>query len=143
MKAFAEQLREKGLKVTPQRMAIYEMLHKSREHPTAEQVWEAIKEVFPAVSFNTVYTTLNAFEQVGLVQRLHIGDNIAHYDANVMPHVHLSCRSCGSVADYHGEVGFHPDRMMNELSRATGYEVDRLELSAYGLCEGCREPQNN
>lgn len=142
MKAFAEQLREKGLKVTPQRMAIYEMLSKTTEHPTAEQVWEAIKEVFPAVSFNTVYTTLNAFEQCGLVQRLHIGDNIAHYDANVTPHVHLTCRQCGRVDDQHSDVGFDPRGVMQELAKRTGYRMERIELNAYGLCGQCAAGQN-
>ncbi|HSL93924.1 MAG TPA: Fur family transcriptional regulator [Bacillota bacterium] len=137
MKAFAEQLREKGLKVTPQRMAIYEVLSNSTDHPTAEQVWEAIKEVFPAVSFNTVYTTLNAFEQCGLLQRLHIGDNIAHYDATVAPHVHLTCRQCGRVDDHHGDVGFDPRAAMQELAKKAGYRMERIELNGYGLCSEC------
>ena len=137
MKEFAEQLREKGLKVTPQRMAIYEMLSQTTEHPTAEQVWDAIKEVFPAVSFNTVYTTLNAFEQCGLVQRLHIGDNIAHYDANITPHVHMTCRKCGRVDDYHGDIGFDPRKTMQDLSKRTGYRMERIELNGYGHCGQC------
>ncbi len=82
MSSMVGKLRERGLKVTPQRMAIYTMLTETIAHPTAEAVWEHVKGEFPAVSFNTVYTTLNTLEQARLVQRLHIG-GVAHFDAKV------------------------------------------------------------
>jgi len=137
MNGLAVRLREKGLKVTPQRMAIYGMLCSTASHPTAEQVWGVIREQFPAVSFNTVYTTLGALERCGLIQRLHIGENAAHYDANAKPHVHFTCRGCAQVFDCEDipEVDLRP--LTDELKRGKGYSVDKIELNVYGLCGEC------
>lgn len=136
MSGMVQTLREKGLKVTPQRMAIYNMLMATTAHPTAEVVWEHVKEEYPAVSFNTVYTTLNTLEQAGLVQRLHIG-GVAHFDAKVQPHAHLSCNHCGYVEDHHGFVGVDYEDVAHQVNSQTGFAVGRLELNFYGLCHQC------
>ena len=138
MQQLAAKLREKGLKATPQRMAIYRMLSNTTAHPTAETVWEQVKGEFPAVSFNTVYTTLSAFEQVGLIQRLHIGGNIAHYDANVNPHIHLHCENCGRVDDHPGSFYIDFGSLSREIGEQAAYIVSRAELNLYGLCPHCR-----
>jgi len=138
MTSLADQLRDNGLKVTPQRMAIYSMLCSTTAHPTAEEVWEEIKKDFPAVSFNTVYTTLGTLEQAGLIQRLHIGENIAHYDANVAPHVHLHCVTCGKVEDYHQSVGVDLNTVGKEIGEQAKYYIDKVELNLYGTCSECK-----
>jgi len=136
MSGMVQTLREKGLKVTPQRMAIYNMLMATTAHPTAEAVWEHVKEEYPAVSFNTVYTTLNTLEQAGLVQRLHIG-GVAHFDAKVQPHAHLYCNHCGFVEDHHAFIGVDYEDVARQVSTQTGFAVGRLELNFYGLCRDC------
>lgn len=136
MRDMVGKLREKGLKVTPQRMAIYTMLMDTSAHPTAEAVWEHVKGEYPAVSFNTVYTTLSTLEQSGLVQRLHIG-GVAHFDAKVQPHAHLYCNLCGYVDDHHGFVGVDYEDVARQVSSQTGFAVGRLELNFYGLCHQC------
>lgn len=136
MQALTDKLRDKGLKVTPQRMAIYTMLAKTTAHPTAEEVWDEIKKEYPAVSFNTVYTTLNTFEQAGLVQKLFIG-GVAHFDANVEPHIHLHCSHCNRVADHHGDVGVDLKSVGQRLVEQTGFALSRLELNLYGICTNC------
>jgi len=136
MSALVERLREKGLKVTPQRMAIYSMLMATTTHPTAEAVWEHVKNEYPAVSFNTVYTTLNTLEQSGLVQRLHIG-GVAHFDAKVQPHAHLYCNHCGYVDDHHGTLGVDYAEIARQVAAQTGFAVGHLELNFYGLCTKC------
>ncbi|KAF0196783.1 MAG: Fur family transcriptional regulator peroxide stress response regulator [Bacillota bacterium] len=138
MSTFAEKLREKGLKVTPQRMAIYSMLCNTAAHPTAENVWEEIKRDFPAVSFNTVYTTLGAFEQAGLIQRLHIGGNKAHYDAHVAPHIHLHCQGCGRVEDCFEGGGVDLVAVGRQIADQAGYAVGKIELNLYGFCSQCK-----
>lgn len=136
MSGMVQKLREKGLKVTPQRMAIYNMLMATTAHPTAEAVWEHVKEEYPAVSFNTVYTTLNTLEQAGLVQRLHIG-GVAHFDAKVQPHAHLCCNHCGYVEDHHASIGVDYEDVARQVNAQTGFAVGRLELNFYGLCREC------
>lgn len=134
----AERLREQGLKVTPQRMAIYSMLCNTKVHPTAESVWEEIKKDFPAVSFNTVYTTLSTLEQAGLIQRLHIGGNTAHYDAHIAPHIHLHCNNCGSVEDYTEDCGVDLLALGHQIGDKAEYTVGKVELNVYGLCANCK-----
>ena len=137
MLALADRLREKGLKVTPQRTAIYSMLCNTVSHPTADNVWEEIKGDFPAISFNTVYTTLGTLEQAGLIQRLRIG-NVAHYDADIAPHIHLHCQGCGRVEDYHEECGIELAPLGRQIGDKAGYMVDKVELNLYGLCSHCK-----
>ncbi len=137
MSVLATRLREKGLKVTPQRMAIFGMLCETTSHPTAEQVWDAIREQFPAVSFNTVYTTLNALEKCGLIQRLHIGENAAHYDAKQVPHVHFTCKCCAKVVDFEDCSHLEMQSLLAKLAEHEGCRVDKVELNVYGMCLEC------
>ncbi|MEW6243488.1 MAG: Fur family transcriptional regulator [Bacillota bacterium] len=136
MRGLAERLRERGLKVTPQRMAIYRTLCETTAHPTAETIWEKVKEEFPAISFNTVYTTLGILERTGLIQRLHVGENVAHYDADISPHVHLCCERCGRVRDLHkAEVDLKD--VADSIRARTGYAISKIELNLYGICPEC------
>lgn len=137
MQAMAQRLREKGLKVTPQRLAIYAMLTSTTAHPTAEAIWDEIKQDYPAVSFNTVYTTLGTLEQAGLVQRLSIGGNRAHYDANVAPHIHLCCENCGQVEDYGDDYDIDLLAVGQRIMERASYALGKVELNLYGVCLRC------
>lgn len=136
MDSLVERLREKGLKVTPQRVAIYGLLLNTTAHPTAEELWEEVKKDHAAVSFNTVYTTLSTLAQAGLIQRLHMGA-AAHYDAKVSPHVHLNCRQCGRVDDYDADFGLNLAAVGSRAKRDRGFVAERLDLTVYGICLPC------
>ena len=71
MKETAQMLREKGLKVTPQRIAVYNMLCHTVEHPNAEMIYKTLEPDHPTMSLATVYKTLDAFKHLGLVQELY------------------------------------------------------------------------
>ena len=83
MRQTAEILKEKGLKVTPQRIAIYNMLKNTKEHPSAEGIYKALEQDNPTMSLATVYKTLDSFESVQLVQQLNVGEGYARYDAEI------------------------------------------------------------
>lgn len=136
MDSMADRLRAKGLKVTPQRVAIYGLLLDTNEHPTAERLWEEVKKEHVAVSFNTVYTTLHALIEAGLIQRLHSG-NAAHYDADMAPHVHLSCQVCGEVGDCSADIGIDLLGISPRAQEATGFCTEKVELTLYGCCAHC------
>jgi len=136
MDSLVDRLREKGLKVTPQRVAIYGLLLNTTAHPTAEDLWEEVKKEHAAVSFNTVYTTLSTLAQAGLVQRLQLGA-AAHYDAKVAPHVHLHCRQCGQVDDYDTDFGLNLVTVGSRAKRDKGFLAERLDLAVHGLCAQC------
>lgn len=124
--------REKHLKVTPQRCAIYDMLAQTTSHPTADEILAKVKSIFPMISPNTVYYTLNAFESAGLVVAL----NEAHtrYDGNLVPHHHLICVSCRSIEDVY-------DDQLNQLqlSRATDFKIHSHRVEFYGQCRICQQ----
>lgn len=131
-----EHFREKGLRVTPQRELIYRLLLESKAHPTAEQVYRKVIETFPSISFNTVYKTVQAFEESGLLQRFNTGENVYRYDANVDPHPHFICLSCGRVDDVDG----FPGDLENFIRKAAASSPNKIKfanLHLYGYCPQC------
>lgn len=136
MKETAQTLREKGLKVTPQRIAVYNMLCHTVEHPNAEMIYKTLEPDHPTMSLATVYKTLDAFKHLGLVQELNVGEPSSRYDAAVHCHPHTVCLSCGKVQDLHREE-------LTEVSRKLvpdlDFEVECEQLILYGRCADCKE----
>ena len=97
MKETAQLLREKGLKVTPQRIAVYNMLLGTTAHPNAEMIYKTLEPTNPTMSLATVYKTLDFFKQLGLVQELNVGESSSRYDAVVRCHPHTVCRKKNTV----------------------------------------------
>ncbi len=136
MKETAQSLREKGLKVTPQRIAVYNMLMSSYEHPNAEMIYKALEPTNPTMSLATVYKTLDAFKQLGLVQELNVGEPSSRYDAVVECHPHTVCRVCGKVADLRKqELTEVTKKLVPELD----FDIECEQLILYGTCSVCRK----
>ncbi|MCL6478902.1 MAG: transcriptional repressor [Peptococcaceae bacterium] len=131
-----ELLNKKGLRITPQREAIYKVLYENKRHPTAEHVYHEVRKIFPAISFNTVYKTVQAFEEAGLLQRFNTGENIYHYDANVDPHPHFICLSCGAVDDM-DEYTADLEEYMKEAAKASPRKIKFVNMHFYGYCPQC------
>ena len=88
-------LQQAGMRITPQRTAICELLTVSEEHPTAAMIYDDLKPRFPSMSLATVYNTLDALVEIGAINVLgQAGDDTVHYDADTEPHVNLACLSC-------------------------------------------------
>lgn len=139
-----EALEAAGLRATPQRLAVYDQLAASSEHPTAEDVFHAARLQMPRISLATVYKALEALVAVGLVDRLPACGGIcsARYDARRDPHYHFRCLRTGAVHDL--PTRYAPDlidrldpRLADEL-RSRGFQVTgyRLELLGYQRAEG-------
>jgi Fur family peroxide stress response transcriptional regulator len=133
----ARRLREAGFRATPQRVAIYMTLAQTKAHPCAELVYEKLHAEFPSLSLNTVYKTLQTFEELGLVRRLDTGEGICRYDANPTPHVHLACRACGRVLDIDYDGTYILERMANYVKENGGHDVCDFNLILYGYCQAC------
>ncbi len=95
-----EKLQEKGLKVTPQRVAIYEAIVKLKNHPTAENVIEYIKANHPNISVGTVYKVLDSLVENELVKKVKTEKDIMRYDAVLSNHHHLYCTETDRIEDY-------------------------------------------
>ena len=136
MKEIAQILREKGLKVTPQRIAVYNMLMNTYEHPNAEMIYKTLEPTNPTMSLATVYKTLDFFKQLGLVQELNVGEPSSRYDAVVQSHPHTVCKVCGKVEDLHME---QLTEVAKKLVPDLDFDVEMEQLILYGTCGACRK----
>jgi Fe2+ or Zn2+ uptake regulation protein len=128
------QLRERGMRVTPQRIVIHRELCGRSQHMTAEQVLGRVSEVLPGTSLPTVYSTLELLEALGLVRRVGTGNGALVFDSRVEPHAHTVCRRCGSMADLEGTAA--PEDALSRAG-ATGFVPDHAQLVVWGLCVDC------
>ena len=128
-------LRELGIRLTPQRLAIAEVVVNSGDHPSVKEVFERVKAFFPYVTLATVYSTLDVLERAAIVRQLPF-QHQSRYDANLSPHANLVCISCGSVVD--ADVG---QSMVAELQQIleteSEFEVAANRVDFYGWCSSC------
>ncbi|NTV91724.1 MAG: transcriptional repressor [Chlorobiaceae bacterium] len=100
MEQFSISCREHGLKITPQRAAIYKEIISSREHPSADQVFRAVRREYPNVSFDTVNRTLLTFADIGLISIAESSVGIRRFEPDLNAHHHMHCVSCGAIFDF-------------------------------------------
>ena len=128
-------LKPLGIRLTPQRLAIAEVVVNSADHPTVREIFERVRDFFPYVTLATVYPTLGVLEQAGIVRELPFQKQ-SRYDANLSPHANLVCLGCGAVVD--ADVG---QESVAELQQAIGqntdFHVSSQRVDFYGYCEGC------
>ena len=128
-------LRESGMKVTPQRRMIFEILQHSEEHPTAEEIHDTARETMPDMSLATVYHTLNDLVRMGELVELDLGEGKSRYDPSTDGHYHLVCLGCRQVVDIPRTA--NPPQIHPVESR--GYEIERCDVVFYGYCPDCQE----
>lgn len=134
---YAEKLlKETGIKVTPQRSEILEILSNTRSHPGVENIYQQVREKFPSVSLATVYKTVELFVRRGIIQELCITRDVSRYDARVEPHPHVTCISCGKVEDVEG---LPLENLIESAERVTGYKIMKEETMYFGYCKDCRD----
>jgi Fur family peroxide stress response transcriptional regulator len=130
--------RIRGLKVTPQRVAIVKALLEIG-HPTAEEVYEAVKKEHPYISLATVYRTLKTLSRSGLVKELCLPNGATRYDSNIKPHVNIVCVGCGRIVDYESEdVEGVVSRIADKI-KTSGYKVLGFRLDVDVYCDSCRK----
>jgi Fe2+ or Zn2+ uptake regulation protein len=125
--------RQRGLKVTPQRECIFEVLWGAADHPSAELVYAEARTRMPTMSLKTVYQTLNDLAGMGEVQQLDFGTGASRFDPNVDGHHHLICTGCGKVRDLYAD--FSSVKVPNEAAR--GFTIGGAEVVFRGLCADC------
>lgn len=132
----AKILRDNGCKVTPQRLAVYDMLSHTMEHPTAEMIYQKVKEQYPTMSFATVYKSVEIFSKLGVIQVLNTGEDSFRYDAKTSEHPHIKCTKCGRVND----VSHLDARAVESLvENETGFKVNGHQFYFYGICPDCQK----
>jgi Fe2+ or Zn2+ uptake regulation protein len=129
-----EKLRERGQRVTSQRVVIHRLMSERDQHLTAEQVHDAVADRLPGTSLPTVYATLELFEELGLVRRVSTGSGAVLFDSRVTPHAHAVCRTCGALADV-DTTAVATDALRR--ARAGGFRPDHAQLVIWGTCASC------
>jgi Fur family transcriptional regulator, peroxide stress response regulator len=136
---FTQYCRQHGLSLTHQRLAIFEALAGSREHPSAEQIHRAVQRRIPTLSLATVYKNLEALKAIGAVADVNPLHEEGRFEAALpgtgagKPHHHLVCTSCKKVRDLHDS---ELDRL--RVSDAQGFDIRAVRVQAEGLCPECR-----
>lgn len=95
--------RKKGLKVTSQRLAICKFILSRKDHPTAEQIYQELRNEYPTISLGTIYKTLHLLKDLGLIQELGFNEGSIRYDPDMEPHINMVCSKCGKISDYKAE----------------------------------------
>ncbi len=132
-KDFIVTLRDHGLQVTYQRLAIYQALYFTKEHPSAEVIYQQVKKRFPMISLGTVYKTLEKFYEVGLIQKVSPITEVARYDAITGPHHHMVCLQCQSIRDAECLAG----EPKISVDKQNGFHVLRQQVVIHGYCTAC------
>jgi len=134
---FMKRCRENRLKVTPQRLAIYQELVGSSEHPSADRVYRNIVRTNPTISFDTVNRTLLTLAEIGVIDTVESHSGVRRFDTDLAPHHHLHCVQCGSITDF-------SDPMLDTLPLPEAVNSNRFQalgrrVIISGICETCRQ----
>lgn len=134
VRRFQEACRERGLRVTPQRLEIFKELASTDEHPSAEQIYARVRTRMPTVSLDTVYRTLTTLSRSGVVSRVEILDDRGRFDANTDKHHHFVCVRCQRVMDF-----YWPDFDKLKVPRGIKLlgKVEQPHVELRGVCRDC------
>ncbi len=136
MERLAGILKAKKLKVTPQRLAIYKVLYEATTHPTAEDIYNALRQSHPTMSLATVYKTLDALKKAELATELNVGDDSSRYDATIKSHPHMVCLECGKVMDLHTQA---LGDFKKQVQEETEFDIVSEKVYFYGTCRECSQ----
>ncbi len=125
-------LKQKGVKVTPQRIAIINYLEEVKDHPTAEDIYLAIIKNYPTISLATVYNTLDKLEEINEITKLKISeDNKVNYEYDSLPHHHFYCKDCKKIFDIDVACEFSKKQYFD------GHKIEEVHGYFKGLCKNC------
>jgi Fe2+ or Zn2+ uptake regulation protein len=131
-------LESKGQRYTAQRSAVYRFLLGTDGHPTADDVFTAVRDEISDISLATVYKALETLVGCGLAAKLTYGDGSARYDARTDPHPHARCLDCGAVLDVPGRLD---SAALADLGPPHGFAVAGYRLELVGRCAACEPTQ--
>ncbi|MGN0345710.1 MAG: transcriptional repressor [Lachnospiraceae bacterium] len=125
-----------SLNQSKRRSAILSFLHTRKDHPTAEIIYENVKEIIPSISLGTVYRNLNLLSELGEIKSLQTRDNKIHYDADTSNHQHFICNRCKQISDIF--IDMSPQLKIASESLMPGKMLE-YEVYYYGICKQCEE----
>jgi Fur family transcriptional regulator, peroxide stress response regulator len=131
-----EKIKERGHRMTPQRLAILRILANSKDHPSAEMIYNQIKKEYPVTSFATVYKTIALVKELREVLELEFSHDSNRYDGKKpYPHPHLICVECKKITD---PLLDSVEHLQHEITSQTGFKVVNHRLDFFGICPECQ-----
>jgi Fe2+ or Zn2+ uptake regulation protein len=127
-------LRERGMRVTPQRVVVHRALRELDRHVTADELLDAVADRLPNVSLPTIYATLDLLEELGMVRRVQRAGTTL-FDPRTDSHHHLVCTPCGSIEDLDSVLD---TASLERAAKRHGFEHERIEAVIHGRCASCR-----
>jgi Fe2+ or Zn2+ uptake regulation protein len=127
-------LRERGMRVTPQRVVLHRALRELDRHVTADELLDAVADRLPNVSLPTIYATLDLLEELGMVRRVQRAGTTL-FDPRTDSHHHLICTGCGSIEDLDSDLD---TAALERAAARHGFEHERIEAVVHGRCARCR-----
>ena len=131
-----ERLKESHYRITPQRYAVLNVLAKSPDHPSAENIYADLNDNYPTMSLATVYKTINLLKREGEILELEFSDLGNRYDGNKpYPHPHVICTECGKIID---PTQLYLDEITSKMMEETGFKLLTHHLDFFGICPDCQ-----
>jgi Fur family peroxide stress response transcriptional regulator len=127
--------REKGHKVTSQRLAICKFILSRKDHPTAEQIYQKLRGEYPTISLGTIYKTLHLLKELGLIQELGFNEGSVRYDPDMELHINMVCSKCGKISDYKAE---NVEKLWSAIISDLRIKPKGQRFDIYYECEECK-----
>lgn len=124
------------------REAIYRAISSADTHPSAEWIYEQLKQEIPDLSLGTVYRNLNIFKQNGKIKSLGVFNGHERFDFDTSPHSHFVCDCCFSIIDVPGGINLFDKNTCLYVEKECGVKVDSYSVVFYGICRKCRRKQS-
>ena len=125
---------QRALKLTHQRLEIFNEVAKSGDHPDVESIYRGVRERLPTVSLDTVYRTLRLLHDLGLIDTVGPSRERVRFDGNTLPHHHFVCKQCGAIYDFYSP---ELDKLeVPEAIQALGHG-EKINVEVRGLCHQC------
>ncbi|MGD1701953.1 Fur family transcriptional regulator [Dapis sp. BLCC M229] len=124
-------MQSKGLRITPQRFAVYANLLSRSDHPSVEEILSEVNRELPISSKATIYSALTVLREVGLVKEVLLEEGVTRYDANVKPHHHFCCQNCSAIIDIKWET--FSNIRLDQLP--PGLDAESYEVIVKGKCD--------
>lgn len=130
------ELKQKGIRLSHQRLKVLEFLAAHQIHPTADQIYTGLEKEIPTLSKTTVYSTLNTLVDAGLVRMINIEDHEVRYDIRLENHGHFKCESCGAIYDFDTDIDTLPTVGLNH------FKIKDKNIYFKGTCPACTVKKN-
>ena len=140
LQSFEQRCHDNGLKVTPQRVAVYKALISTDTHPTAEEVHKMVREEIHNISLDTVNRTLLTLADIGTAFQVEGTGQPRRFDGGLEDHQHFRCFKCGKVIDFHYEPFDNIDIPQHLLGQ---FEIMRKTVYLEGICGSCQHKREN